>query len=52
MIVVNNVVPEFDLFYVKTRSAAEVGAQNLTSLYEQLNNICLSHLDDGEVYSN
>lgn len=46
MTVVNNAVPEFDLLYVKTRSAAEVAAQILTSLYEQLNNICL--LEDGE----
>jgi hypothetical protein len=51
MTVVNNAVPEFDLFYVKIRSAVEVATQILTSLYEQLNNICLSHLDDGEVYS-
>ncbi|KAG0618391.1 hypothetical protein M758_4G060000 [Ceratodon purpureus] len=46
MTVVNNAVPEFDLLYAKTRSAAEVAAQILTSLYDQLNNICL--LEDGE----
>lgn len=49
MTVVNNAVPEFDLLYVKTRSAAEVASQILTSLYEQLNDICL--LEDGEVGS-
>jgi hypothetical protein len=33
MTVVNNAVPEFDLFYVKTRSAAEVAAQILTNVF-------------------
>lgn len=47
MAVVLNAVPEFDLLYSKRRSAAEVAAHILTSLYDQLNDICL--LEDGEV---
>uniref|UniRef100_A0A7I4ANN1 Gamma-tubulin complex component n=1 Tax=Physcomitrium patens TaxID=3218 RepID=A0A7I4ANN1_PHYPA len=46
MAVVLNAVPEFDLLYSKRRSAAEVAAHILTSLYDQLNDICL--LEDGE----
>lgn len=45
--VVENAAPDPDLLFEKSSSAAESASHILTSLYEQLDDICL--LEDGEV---